>query len=208
MSRVYLEKAGFIRSEVDDFSDDGTKFYCYRTPNGRVRVEKATRCGNIYIKGRINGNLDYEEFQSLPHYKCMNNLNGIDQGIITQQDVIGFYNDCIEYEKEYSEAESKIVWPTVEEIAARRRQVINKRICEYAEITEKCTVEKLLSLDDYKLKWFKNAYTSLKLQASPTGTDEEFAKNNYKTYYSRGYVKNDYDLRDSYNYEECKEYLK
>lgn len=208
MSRVYLEKAGFIRSEKDDFSDDGTRFYCYRTPNGRVRVSKATGCGNIYLSGRVDGNLDHDEYSKLPHYKSMNALNGIDQGIITQQDVVNLFNDCLEYEKEYLEAESQIVWPTKEEIAARRRQVINKRISEYVEITEKCTVQKLLSLEDYKLKWFKNAYNLLRKNADPEGTDEEYANNIYKTTYSRGYVKNNWDLEDSYYYKECIEYLK
>ena len=116
MQKVNLSKYGFVRTPNEDFSDDGTRFYVYRV--GRVRVSKATWNGQVFLAGRIDDGrtLDYDEYSKLPHYKAMDRLNGVSISSLTENDLIQLYNDCVEYEKEYTEAEKQVVFPTIEEI--------------------------------------------------------------------------------------------
>lgn len=172
MKQINLTKYGFVRSPEDDFSDDGTRFTCYRV--GRVIVSKATWRDRVYIDGSINGNLPYDVYGRLPHYIKASALNGVDRDIITEQDLINLYEACIAYEKEYSEAESKIVYPTRDEIKAAADRIndsIQKQLT-IIEDTIKADPMKLLTLSDYDLKDVKNYYASLKrLMYSDDGID-------------------------------------
>ena len=102
MEKVNLTKYGFIRTPDEDFSDDGTRFYCYAV--GSVRVSKATGCGMYFIDGRIDrGELTWEEYSNLPHYKAIGKLNGIRKDELTEDMLTQLYEDCLAYEHEYAE---------------------------------------------------------------------------------------------------------
>ena len=46
MERINLTKFGFVRSPQDDFSDDGSRFTCYRRPGvEKVRISKLVSGG-------------------------------------------------------------------------------------------------------------------------------------------------------------------
>ena len=131
MKRINMTKYGFIRNEREDFHDDGNNFKGYATgPNSRLRISKLVSDGHAYLSADMNGcKLDYTEYSKLPHYKdAVWNYNGVDMNSLTEQDLINWYNACVEYEKEYIEAESKVVFPTIEEI---RNQCIRIRSIRY-----------------------------------------------------------------------------
>ena len=110
MKRINMTKYGFIRNEKEDFSDDGSRFQGYMTlPNSRLRISKHISNGQAYLSSSMNGNkLDYTEYSKLPHYKDATwNYNGVSIDSLTDEDLANFYNACVEYEKEYIEAESK-----------------------------------------------------------------------------------------------------
>lgn len=116
MKRINLLKYGFTRWEHGDFTDDGSKFYCYKAGD-RVIVSKCTYNGQVYLSGRIDGDyLDYNVYSTLPHFKALDRLNGVLIDGLIEEDLIQFYNDCLEYEKEYKEAEKNVVFPTIEEL--------------------------------------------------------------------------------------------
>lgn len=206
MEKVNLTKYGFIRTPDEDFSDDGTRFYCYAV--GRVRVSKAAGCGMYFIDGRIDhGELTWEEYSNLPHYKAIGKLNGIRKDELTEDMLEQLYEDCLAYEQEYDEAERTCAWPTLEEIAAKRKQIREVRQAELDEIKQLTTVDKLLALGKWDLESFRDYYKSLAAQANPTGTDEEFAKSVYHKAYSKDFVKSNYELKPSWYYTELKETL-
>lgn len=202
MTKINLTKYGFIKTPEEDFSDDGTRFTCYKPfSNSRLRISKATTCDEYFIAGRIiQGNLDYEEYSQLPHFGSMDALNGIFKHNLTEADLIQFYNDCLAYEQEYIEAESKIVYPTKEEIMKRRRADLNKYRNEYEYIKQHLSVDKLLSLNSSAdFINIKRCLEHLKCRAFPKGTDEEYADSIYKTAFSRSFVKR--PIRDTFSYE-------
>jgi len=205
MNKVNLTKYGFVRSPEDDFSDDGNRFTCYKV--GRIRVSKCVSNGEYFIAARLDGNLNYNEYSKLAHYNSLDRLNGVYSGSITDADLYQLFADCQEYEKEYIAEEAKIVWPTVEEIAAKRKQIRELRISEFEEITKLATVDKIMSLKNYEATSFKDSYITLKNNAYPIGTDEEYGKQLYKTAYSRSYVSSNYELQESYYYKNLKKYL-
>lgn len=163
MKKITMTNYGFIRWPEQDFSDDGSKFYCYRVGE-RVRVSKCTYKGEVFISARIDGTkLPWEAYSKLPHYSAMDRLNGVSIDSLTDKDLIDLYNDCMDYEREYNEAENNIKMPTLEEIKEQCVKVQAKRLAEFAE------VETLLGKHAAKL--------ALKLPAWQWKTIQEYLAN-------------------------------
>lgn len=213
MNRIDLTKYGFVRSPQDDFSDDGTRFTCYRV--GDVRVSKAVWQDQVFIAGRYEGPdsyLEYEEASLLPHDSAMNKLNGVSKAGLQESDVKAFYEACVAYDKEYKEAVSKIVWPDQAEIAGVRKSVRLARQAELAKIDEAAAkdVGKLLSLKDSDLKRLAYCRGNVARMAKPDGSDEEYAASIAHTRFGRGYVMPasvDRELKESWYYKEAMEIL-
>ena len=126
MTRINLIKYGFVRCPSADFTDDGSRFTCYRVGNG-VRVSKLVADGQVYLSAASDcnkGTLPYEVYSKLPHYKDSSwKWNGVSMATLTEQDIIDFYDACIAYEKEYEEAEAAIVYPTLEELQKKATEL-------------------------------------------------------------------------------------
>lgn len=138
MTRINLVKYGFVRWPENDFSDDGSKFTCFRAGKN-VRVSKCVADGQVYLSidsavGKRT--LPYDVYKELPHYNDATwKYNGVSVASLTDKDLIDFYNACMLYEMEYEEAESKIMYPTIEEITNKATRITAKRMAEL-EIVE------------------------------------------------------------------------
>ena len=70
MKQISLKKYGFERFEEADFSDDGNRFTCYKLYGcPKMRISKLVSDGEAYLSADITGDLYYDEYQNLPHYK-------------------------------------------------------------------------------------------------------------------------------------------
>lgn len=212
MKTINLTKFGFVRSPEDDFSDDGNRFTCYKV--GDVRVSKLTYGEEVFISGRYEGGqtLNYEEYSKLPHYLAMSSLNGgVFKSSLTDDDLIKFYEDCVAYDKEYKDALSKIVYPTVDEIANAERAIIAARKAELADLKKMAAdnIDKFMHLRDYDSRQFKEYYLRLeRISAETDSTIENRVKDTYKTLASRNLIANlDNSLKPSIYYRECKSLL-
>lgn len=138
MKKIMLAKYGFVRCPEEDFSDDGSRFQAYKV--GRVRVTKLLADGQAYIDGNIrDGKLPYEVYSKLPHYVFCGKLNGVPAAALTDEDLQELYESCQAYNKEYTDAENSIQYPTLEEIQEKAVKVTAK---SFVELTK---VEMLLS---------------------------------------------------------------
>ena len=109
MKKILMSKYGFVRWPEQDFSDDGSRFTCYKAGQ-RIRVSKTTYDGEVFISGTIiDGELPYEVYSALPHYCSLMNLNGISISSLEDSDLEKFYDDCLEYEQEYIDAENQVI---------------------------------------------------------------------------------------------------
>jgi len=214
MKKIIMKKYGFIRNEGEDFSDDGSRFQCYMTsPKSRLRISKHVSNGQVYLSSSMNGNkLDYTEYSKLPHYKDATwNYNGVSMDSLTDEDLANFYNACVEYEKEYIEAESKITFPTIEEI---RNQCIRIRKLRRQELDSITTLlnnhgtELLLGLtSDYDLRELRRYYSGLKREAEGFDPDTYPQTIQYSNY-GRNFIKEDNcNLTDDFYYKQLKEII-
>lgn len=212
MKTINLIKYGFIRSPEADFSDDGSRFTCYRV--GNVRISKSSYQGEIFIAGRYVGipSLLYEEYSKLPHYKAMDDLNGVDKARVTEEDIRRFYQDCVAYDREYKQALSEVVYPTAEEIIKARGARRKARQSELSDLRSKMPdFDKILRLSDYDLKSLKDYYSRVADLANPADTDESFAESVKGSAFSRGYVSDQStadDAKPSFYYREAIKLLK
>lgn len=200
MQKVNLTKYGFVRNESEDFSDDGSRFYVYRV--GRVRVSKCTWNGQIFLAGRIDDGrtLNYDEYSQLPHYHSLDRLNGVSIASLTENDLIQLYNDCVEYEKEYTEAEKHVVFPTIEEIKEQCIKIRNHYQEQLAEATKliQDNAVALFFSEKYVVREIKDFYKTIK------GRAEGFDPNTYPqsiqySTYGRDFVKpTNHDLTDTW----------
>ena len=134
MKKIMMTKYGFVRWPEESFSDDGTRFEAYRVGK-RVRVTKATYKGEAFIDADIHGTkLPYEVYSKLPHYSALSKLNGVSIESLTDDDLLALMAACVQYEKEYTDAENNIKLPTLEEIKEQCVRVQAKRIAEFAEV--------------------------------------------------------------------------
>lgn len=133
MKKIMMTKYGFVRCPEDDFSDDGSRFDCYRV--GRVRVTKHVSDGQAYIDGDINdGRLPYEVYSKLPHYVFCGKLNGVPAAALTDEDLQELYESCQAYDKEYTDAENSIQYPTELELRHKCNHIQAKLIKEMNEL--------------------------------------------------------------------------
>jgi hypothetical protein len=137
MKRITLTKYGFVRWPEEDFSDDGNRFQAYRAGK-KVRVTKLVSNGEAYLSidsGVGNRTLPYDVYKNLPHYdEASWKYNGVSVDSLTDEDLKNFYEACIAYEKEYEEAEDKIVYPTMDELKAKAAEITSKRLLELAHV--------------------------------------------------------------------------
>lgn len=134
MKRIMMAKYGFVRWPEQDFTDDSSRFTCYRVGK-RVRVTKCTFNGEAYIDADIHGSkLPYEVYSKLPHYSDLSKLNGVPIDSLTDNDLFNLYEACLAYEQEYTEAENNIQMPTLSEIKVQCVKVQAKRQEELANI--------------------------------------------------------------------------
>ena len=203
MKKIMMNKYGFERWQAEDFSDDGNRFYCYKVGT-RVRVSKLVSDGEAYISARIDGvKLPYEVYSKLPHYRALDKLNGVSVSSLTDDDLYTLYNDCLAYEKEYTDAEDSIVMPTLDEIKSHCRYICGARQNELTVIEHllKTNISILLtSLSDYKWSDIKSYYT--KLQNEVKNYDENvYAEKTLGTSTSVYFCKADNGLKkESYYY--------
>jgi hypothetical protein len=198
-----MNKYGFVRWPEEDFSDDGNRFYCYRVGK-RVRVSKLVSDGVAYISARIDhGNLPFAVYSKLPHYSKLDDLNGKSVISLTDNDLFDLCEACLMYEKEYSEAETAIVYPSVDEIRSQCIKVKAKRMAELAEVEAELArnITKLaLTVPEWQWKTLREYLVSLK-HTTEFDVDDK-AKAMYKTTYSFDFVKPNYhDLNDSFYYK-------
>ena len=210
MKRIVMNKYGFIRRESEDFHDDGNNFTGYSiSPNSRLRVSKLVSDGQAYLSCDMTGNkLDYTEYSKLPHYNAAWDYNGVSLESLTEQDMIDFYNACVAYEKEYLEAESKVVFPSIEDIKLQCETINAIRQAEIDEVKsllERVAVRFVLEADKYTTSNFQSYFKSL--------SDRFFDVNKYpqsiqKTNYGRNFIKpTNPDLKPSFYYTHLIEIL-
>ena len=214
MKRINMTKYGFIRNEREDFHDDGNNFKGYATgPNSRLRISKLVSEGRAYLSSDMNGcKLDYTEYSKLPHYREATwKYNGIDMDSLTEQDMFNWYNACVEYEKEYIEAESQLVFPTIEEIRNQCIRIRNIRRQELNNITKLINengTKLLLELkSDYDLRQLRDYYQKLTRDAEGFNPDL-YPQTIQKSNYGRNFVKEtNGDLKENWYYKQLKEII-
>ena len=159
MKRINLTKYGFMRAEELDFIDDGSKFTCYRFLVGSdSHVSKTTYNGEVFLSAHVDGNLPYEVYSKLPNYNAANwTYNGVSIEDLTDEDLINFYNACVNHEKEYRVAEANIQYPSMEALESRATLIQAKLMMEINEL------ETLLSKHGMEaaVKFSKYEWTSL-----------------------------------------------
>ena len=164
MKRINLVKCGFIRIHEEDFTDDSSRFTCYRAGK-RVRVSKCVSDGWAYIDGDIRSNeLPYEIYGKLPHYSAIGKLNGIKTEALTEEMLTQLYFDCVEYEKEYDVALASMVWPTEQEIRQQCVKVQYKAKLELIDIEQAISgkvVHLAKTLKDWEWKTIREYINSI-----------------------------------------------
>lgn len=134
MKRILMKEYGFVRWPEEDFSDDGNRFYCFKVGE-RVRVSKLVSQGTVFISARIDDiRLPFEIYSKLPHYRALDKLNGVSLESLQSSDLKQLYEDCLEYEKEYTEAEQTSAFPTLTTIVKQCTAVQTKSRLELNEI--------------------------------------------------------------------------
>lgn len=205
MNKITLAKYGFVRDEAQDFSDDGTRFYVYKVGN-RVRVSKATWNGQVFLSARIDGSiLNYDVYSTLPHYHDLDRLNGVSICGLTENDLVKLYNDCLEYEKEYEEAEKNTVFPTIEEL---KEQCLRIR-AHYKEQADKATkyieqnaTKLIMKASEYNLKNIRYYLDVISRRAEGYDPDK-YPQSIQKSCYGISFVKPNYhDLTDTWYYDQ------
>lgn len=211
MKRIIMTKYGFIRKESEDFSDDGNRFTGYTvSSNSRLRVTKLVSDGKAYLSSDMSGcKLDYTEYSNLPHYlKACWDYNGVDLDKLEEKDLAEWYNACVEYEKEYIEAESKITFPTLDEIK-EQCLVINSirqsEINEVKDLVAKVSLDLVLKADRYTFSRIQDYY---KLLSTRFFNIDTYPQSIQKSNYGRNFIKpTNSDLQPSFYYKELIEIL-
>lgn len=206
MKRINMTKYGFIRNELQDFSDDGNRFQGWATSlSSRLRITKLVSDGRAYLSADMNGcKLDYTEYSNLPHYsKACWDYNGIDLDKLEEKDLVEWYNACIEYEKEYVEAESKITFPTLDEIREQclvLNSVRQSELNDVKDLLAKVSLDLVLKADRYTFSRIQDYYKSLSTRFYDV---DKYPQSIQKSNYGRNFVKStNPDLSPSFYYRE------
>ena len=193
----------------------GNRFTCFRAGKN-VRVSKLVSDGEVYLSiGSTvgKGTLPHEVYCNLPNYNSASwKYNGVSVDSLTEQDIIDFYNACVNYEKEYEEAEAKIEYPSLEEITAQCERITANAVDQYKKASQ-LVVEAVLdgtitNLSDYEIKNLKYDLTCLK-NATTNYDPKTYPSRIYRKSSSFNFVKPDnYELRPKNIYlEEIERYI-
>lgn len=208
MTRVILTKYGFTRFPEEDFHDDGNNFTCYRFSNTNSHVSKLVADGQAYLSAHVNGNLPYEVYSNLPHYKRATwDFNGISVASLTDALLQDFYMSCVEYEKEYQAAEASIKYPTECELLAKCIRVQNKLILEMNELETligEHAVEAAVKFSKWEWEQLQK-YLTYMLQELNKYKPDIFIPNVLGTAQSITFLKNKEDTEPTYWFRSIKE---
>jgi hypothetical protein len=216
MKKIMMTKYGFVRSPEEDFSDDGNRFTVYKVGE-RVRVTKCVADGEAYIRGDIpDGKLPHKVYMSLPHYPMIGELNGISVACLTDEDLQKLYEDCLAYEKEYTDAENAIQYPSIEEITAQCKRIHAKATQELETITQLLAGTSIMALaktlSEYEWKRLQDFLKEIDKRAKRYDSDvkiEEQVQYLYCKSISFSFCTPTYsDLSDGYYYMEVLRMLK
>lgn len=207
MKRICLSKYGFVKWPEESFSDDGNYFDGWRAGEA-VRVSKLVKDGRVYLSARINGNLPYDVYASLPHYRRVTwDLNGISVSSLTDALLQDFYTSCVEYEKEYRAAEASVEYPSLEALTEKCRRIVNKRRLELTEIENLLTkhireaVLKFPSYDWARIQeYMKNLESRIK-----AFNPETYPRATYGKATSFTFIESKDDIQDNYWFTALKE---
>lgn len=135
MKRIILTKYGFTRFPEEDFHDDGNNFTCYRFSDTNSHVSKLVADGQAYLSCHVEGNLPFDVYSKLPHYKRATwDFNGVSVDSLTDALLQDFFKSCVEYEREYQATEASIKYPTECELLAKCIKIQTKLILEMNEL--------------------------------------------------------------------------
>jgi hypothetical protein len=208
MTRVILTKYGFTRFPEEDFHDDGNNFTCYRFSNTNSHVSKLVADGQAYLSAHVNGNLPYEVYSNLPHYKRATwDFNGISVASLTDALLQDFYMSCVEYEREYQAAEASIKYPTECELLAKCIRVQNKLILEMNELETligEHAVEAAVKFSKWEWEQLQK-YLAYMLQELNKYKPDTFIPNVLGTAQSITFLKNKEDTEPTYWFRSLKE---
>jgi hypothetical protein len=206
MKKIMMAKYGFVRSPEDDFSDDGNRFQAYRV--GRVRVTKLVADGQAYIDGDINdGKLPYEVYSKLPHYVFCGKLNGVPAAALTDEDLQELYESCQAYDKEYTDAENSIQYPTELELQHKCLRIQNKLTHEMHELETligEHAVEAAVKFSKWEWQRLQEHLTFM-LQELSKYNPEKFIPSVLGTARSFTFLQNKEDTEPTYWYRSIKE---
>ena len=210
MKKIIMANYGFTRWPEKDFGDDGSRFTVYRVGD-RVEVSKTTYKGEAFIDATIHGTkLPYEVYSKLPHYPFLGKLNGVPIEALTSEDLIELYENCLAYEREYTDAENNIQMPTLTEIKQQCVKVQAKRVVEFAEIETllgKHAVQLALKIPAWQWKQTQEYLTKLASELS-RWHPEAYAPTILNSARSINFCKPDCsELDDSYYYKYLKDLI-
>ena len=206
MKKIMMTKYGFVRTPEDDFSDDGSRFQAYRV--GRVRVTKLVSDGQAYIDGDIrDGKLPYEVYSKLPHYVFCGKLNGVQAAAITDEDLQELYESCQAYDKEYTDAENSIQYPTELELQHKCLRIQTKLTREMNELEQLMGEHAVEAATKFsKWEWQKlQEYLTYMLQELSKYNPEKFIPDVLGTARSFTFLANKEDTDSTYYYRYIKE---
>lgn len=154
----------FTRSKEDDFSDDGSRFYCWKY--GPLRISKCTYQGGYFIAARpyYDGELTYDEYSQLPHYKDLDKYNTGDN--FTDEDAVDLKNICDEYIKEYNAAVEGAEAPDNEEYLKYHREINNVAKEYYQKALEEIKKVDIAKMSPYDLREIQECLRDLKREAA------------------------------------------
>jgi len=206
MKKIMMAKYGFVRCPEEDFSDDGNRFQAYKV--GRVRVTKLVADGQAYIDGGINdGKLPYEVYSKLPHYVFCGKLNGVPAAALTDEDLQELYESCQAYDKEYTDAENSIQYPTLDEIQEKAVKVTAKSLVELTKVEmllKNYGLEAATKFSPYEWKTVQE-YTKHLMADVKRFDPETFPQTVVGKSYSFDFVKPDTYMEESYWFTYLKE---
>jgi hypothetical protein len=201
MTRINLIKYGFIRFPEEDFYDDGNRFTCYRFSDTNNRVSKLISGGQAYLSCRVEGNLPYDVYSTLPNYRTATwNFNGISVSCLTDEMLYDFFRACVAYEKEYRAAEAGIEYPSIEALTEKCHQIVSKRLFELSKaenLLKRNTREATLKFTSYEWSRVQDCIKHLDAEVKRYNP-ETCPSITYGKPTSFNFVKPEYQMEESY----------
>lgn len=208
MKRINLAKFGFVRAPEEDFTDDSARFTCYRINGSRARISKLVSDGDAYLSCEMYGELPYEAYSKLPHYKRAEwDFNGVSVEGLTDADLQDFFRACVEYEREYIELEQSIEYPSLEALTQKAMELTGFVYAEVKELENLFAAkafEAACKLSEYEWKELQRYMTAL-VRSINQYNPETYPQTIYKKAYSFTFMNK--KLEHCFYYERVKELL-